>query len=223
MSEPMSLLSLPLFPLGSVLFPGGLLPLRIFEVRYLDMIAKCHKHHAPFGVVSLIEGSEVRRRADKSATGEPGGDGFAAETFNTVGTLARIDELSAPQPGLLTIRCSGLERFEIIRSERLKHGLWVADVQRIAADQAIAIPQDLRGVASALAGVFRSLEARGLPPEQMPVRLPHQLNDCAWVANRWCELLPMPQDAKQRLMALDNPLVRLELVSDMLARAGIAT
>ena len=77
MSEKISLQSLPLFPLGSVLFPGGLLPLRIFEVRYLDMIGKCHKTGAPFGVVSLTEGVEVRRPASPKAesAGNPGGAG----------------------------------------------------------------------------------------------------------------------------------------------------
>src|SRR3954469_5138568 len=85
MTQPL-LSSLPLFPLGTVLFPGGLLPLRIFEVRYLDMIGKCHRAGAPFGVVSLTQGSEVR---------QPG----ASESFAKVGTLATIDEFDTPQPG----------------------------------------------------------------------------------------------------------------------------
>ena len=223
MTENLTLSSLPLFPLGSVLFPGGLLLLRIFEVRYLDMIGKCHKHQAPFGVVSLIEGSEVRKPASAAAAGEPGGDGFANETFNAIGTLARISEFSAPQPGLMMVRCIGLQRFSITRHGKLKHGLWVADVQRVPDDQSVAIPQDLKGVASALAGVIQALQARATSDDQMPLLAPHRLDDCGWVANRWCELLPMAPDAKQRLMALDNPLVRLELVSDFLERTGIAS
>ena len=224
MSDLLSLSSVPLFPLGSVLFPGGLLPLRIFEVRYLDMIGKCNKHGAPFGVVSLIEGSEVRKpasAANEVPPGLPSGDGFAVEVFNAVGTLALISEFSAPHPGLMMVRCTGQQRFTITRREKLKHGLWVADVQCVPDDQAITIPDDLKPAAEALGGVIKSLQARAMPPDQMPMVPPYQLEDCAWVANRWCELLPMPPDAKQRLMALDNPLVRLELVSDMLARAGI--
>ena len=224
MSEKLSLQSLPLFPLGSVLFPGGLLPLRIFEVRYLDMIGKCHKNGAPFGVVSLIEGSEVRKPATASkdaSAGPPSGDGFAVEVFNAVGTLALIKEFSAPHPGLMMVRCTGQQRFTITRREKLKHGLWVADVECVPDDQVIAIPDDLKSVASALAGVIKALQLRAMPADEMPFLPPYELEDCAWVGNRWCELLPMPPDAKQRLMALDNPLVRLELVSDMLARAGI--
>ena len=224
MSETLSLQSLPLFPLGSVLFPGGLLPLRIFEVRYLDMIGKCNKHGMPFGVVSLIEGSEVRKpaAAAKEPSGAaPSGDGFAVEVFNAVGTLALITEFLAPHPGLMMVRCTGQQRFTITRREKLKHGLWVADVECVPDDQVIAIPEDLQSVVSALAGVIKALQARAMPADEMPLVPPYQLDDCAWVANRWCELLPMPPDVKQRLMALDNPLVRLELVSDMLARAGI--
>jgi Lon protease-like protein len=213
MPEPLTLLSLPLFPLGTVLYPGGVLPLRIFEVRYLDMISKCHKAGAPFGVVTLTEGSEVRR---------PGRDGFASESFNTVGTLATITMLEAPQPGLLVIRCTGAQRFQINRQEKLKHGLWIADVVRLPDDQTIAVPDDLRQVATALSNVIKSLQERAMPQGQMPLQAPYQLDDCAWVANRWCELLPMPLDLKQRMMMLDNPLVRLELISDMLERTGIA-
>ena len=69
MATPLPLLSLPLFPLHTVLFPGGMLHLQIFEVRYLDLIGKCIKTGAPFGVVSLTEGSEVRRPDDTQASG----------------------------------------------------------------------------------------------------------------------------------------------------------
>ena len=218
MPDTLKLFNLPLFPLGSVFFPGGLLPLRIFEVRYLDMIGKCHKNGAPFGVVSLTTGSEVR----KADTGKPSGDGFAQEEFCTVGTLATITEFSSPQAGLMMIRCMGAQRFKISRQDKLKHGLWIADVQRIEDDMAVAIPDDLKPCASALGKLIKSLQQRSIPDDQMPLMPPYQLDDCGWVANRWCELLPLPQELKQRLMELDNPLVRLELVSDILERTGIA-
>ena len=218
MSEALTLFSLPLFPLGTVLYPGGLLPLRIFEVRYLDMISKCHKNGAPFGVVSLTQGSEVR----KADTTRSGGDGFAQEEFNAVGTLATIKEFSVPQPGLMMIRCEGAQRFEISNKEKLKHGLWIADVTRLTHDQRVKIPEDLQACANALGKLIENLQQREMPNEQMPVLEPYQLDDCGWVANRWCELLPMPLELKQRLMELDNPLVRLELVSDILERTGIA-
>lgn len=218
MPDALTLTSLPLFPLGTVLYPGGLLPLRIFEVRYLDMIGKCHKAGAPFGVVSLTEGSEVLRAADAG----PSGDGFAHETFSTVGTLATITEFSAPQPGLMVIRCIGTQRFEISKSEKLKYGLWIASVTRLDDDMAVDVPDDLQKTASALGKLIQSLQERNVPAAQMPLLAPYQLDDCGWVANRWCELLPMPLELKQRLMELDNPLLRLELVSDILERAGIS-
>lgn len=208
MSAALTLQSLPLFPLGAVLFPGGLLSLRVFEVRYLDMIGKCQKAGAPFGVVSLTQGTEVR---------QPGGK----EAFSSVGTLATITEIERPRPGLMLVRAIGAQRFRITSSDQLRHGLWVADVQRLEADKPVAVPDDLKTASQALEKVLRSLEQRSGAPGQMPVAPPWRLDDCAWVANRWCELLPLPVALKQRLMELDNPLVRLELVSDVLARTGI--
>jgi uncharacterized protein len=173
MSEtPLELSALPLFPLGSVLFPGGVLPLRIFEVRYLDMISRCHRHGAPFGVVALREGREVQ---------QPDGDGFAEERFEPVGTLARIDVLEAPHPGLLMVRCSGTQRFQVLRSERMRHGLWVADVRCVVADATMAVPPDLLPVAEALRRLVESLKARGVGQDQMPLTEPLR----AEVACRW--------------------------------------
>lgn len=210
MSSALTLSSLPLFPLGTVLFPGGVLPLRIFEVRYLDMIGKCHKAGAPFGVVSLTEGSEVR---------VPGGK----EAFARVGTIATISTLDTPQPGLMVIRAHGEQRFRITASNQLRHGLWVADVERLDADLAVPVPDDLKPTAQALGRLIQSLQQKTAADGQMPLNGPYRLDDCGWVANRWCELLPLPVQLRQRLMELDNPLVRLELVSDVLARTGIAS
>lgn len=210
MTTTLTLQSLPLFPLGTVLFPEGVLPLRVFEVRYLDMIGRCHRAGAPFGVVSLTQGSEVRR---------PGGQ----EAFSTVGTLATIAAIEQPRPGLMMVRAQGAQRFRITASDQLKHGLWVADVQRLDADMAVAIPPDLQGTADALSNVIESLQQKSATPGDMPLAPPWRLNDCGWVANRWCELLPLPMGLKQRLLELDNPLVRLELISDVLVKAGIAT
>ncbi len=217
MPETLKLNSLPLFPLGTVLFPGGYLPLQVFEVRYLDMVGKCFKNGAPFGVVTLNKGSEVRQAPGNTQ----GGSSFAEEIFFPTGTLAHITGLNQPQPGLMLVQCTGLQRFSVSQHELLKHGLWVANVTLIDADQAVAIPPDLMPVSTTLERVIHTLQAQGTPPEQMPVQAPYQFDDCAWVANRWCELLPMPSELKNRLMTLDNPLVRLELVSDLLERNGI--
>lgn len=210
LSSALTLSSLPLFPLGTALFPAGVLQLRIFEVRYLDMIGKCQKAGAPFGVVSLTEGSEVR---------VPGGK----EAFAEVGTIATITDFETPQPGLMVIRARGEQRFRITASEQLRHGLWVADVQRLAGDLAVPVPDDLKPTADALGRLIQSLQQQAGVGAQMPLDGPFRLDDCGWVANRWCELLPLSVQLKQRLMELDNPLVRLELVNDVLARTGISS
>ena len=210
MPTPLSLSSLPLFPLASVLFPEGVMALRVFEVRYLDMVRKCHQAGAPFGVVALTQGSEVRQA------------GAPEEQFQGVGTLAVIEQMETPQPGLITLLCRGSQRFRITQRSHLPHGLWIADVDHIAPDLAVPIPDDLQKAATALAQVLRTLQQRDPGATGTAAPTPAQLNDCGWVANRWCELLPVPLALKQRLMELENPLVRLELVGDVLERTGIA-
>jgi hypothetical protein len=221
MPEPLQLTSLPLFPLGTVLYPDGLLPLRIFEVRYLDMIGKCHKNGTPFGVVALTQGSEVRQ-VNANAGAALSGDAFANEAFNDVGTLATITALSRPQAGLIMVQCLGTQRIRISRREKLKHGLWVADVDVLAPDTTVDIPPDLQTMAKGLGQIIKNLQTQGIAQEQLPFGSPYRLDDCGWVANRWCELLQLPLELKHRLMALENPLVRLELVHDILDKAGIA-
>lgn len=203
-----TLFQLPLFPLGTVLFPDGVLPLRIFEVRYLDMVRRCHQTGSPFGVVALTQGQEVRRPGE-------------LEAFHSVGTLATIDHLSQPQPGLLLVRCHGTTRFKVDRSEQLKHGLWVADATPLTGDAEVPVPPDLAPTAAALERLLETWQRQSLPAEDWPVAPPYRLTDCGWVANRWCELLPLPAQTKQRLMSLDNPLLRLELVTDLLANYQI--
>ncbi|MFT4193144.1 LON peptidase substrate-binding domain-containing protein [Ottowia sp.] len=206
--QSLTLSSLPLFPLGTVLFPGGVLPLRVFEVRYLDMVGKCHRAGAPFGVVALAQGSEVR------VAGAPD------EQLEPVGTLAHVTQLEQPQAGLLLVQCQGEQRFRIDYAGRLKNGLWVADVTLLPHDPAAAVPQHLRHAAQALRQVHENLRSRS-PAAPIPPEAGARYDDCAWVANRWCELLPLPLGTRHRLMALDSPLLRLELVADVLAKTGI--
>jgi len=215
----LALQQLPLFPLQTVLFPGGWMPLRIFEVRYLDMISRCHKAGAPFGVVCLREGSEVRR-LDPNAP--PNGDAFAKEVFYPVGTLAHIEQLERPQPGLLMIHCRGLQRFHVTSSQQLPHGLWVGDVRLDEAEPVVPVPNDLASTRDALQRLLNNLQEREPGAmNELPLQPPYQWDDCGWVANRWAELLPAPAELKHRLMTLDNPLVRLELISDLLDRMGV--
>lgn len=215
-AAPLTLQQLPLFPLQTVLFPGGWMPLRIFEVRYLDMIKRCHAVGAPFGVVCLSEGSEVRR-ADP---GSP--DGFAHEAFFDAGTIARIEQLGSPQAGLMLIHCRGQQRFHITARHRLPHGLWVADVVLDPAEPVIGVPEHLVSTRDALQRVLANLRER--EPQRMnelPLQPPYQWHDSGWVANRWAELLPLPPEIKHRLMTLDSPLLRLELIADLLDKLGV--
>lgn len=207
MAQALTLSSLPLFPLGCVLFPGGVLALRVFELRYLTMVRSCRQTGAPFGVVALTQGSEVRR------------PGAAQEQFCSTGTLAHIEQFEQPQPDLIMLRCRASARFRITAQRQLRAGLWSADAALIAPDLPVPVPGDLKKTALALARLLLALHQR--QPQTSPAPTPAQTNDCAWVANRWCELLPLPLDLRQRLMELQNPLVRLELVGDMLERMGI--
>lgn len=210
MAQPLTLTSLPLFPLNTVLFPGGELALRVFEVRYLDMVRKCQHAGAPFGVVALTAGQEVRRPTAPD------------EQFEAMGTLAMIEQMQSPQPGLITLRCRGTERFHITRHRHLPHGLWVADVEQLPTDPHVPIPPDLQRTATVLAQLLTAQQAREGAAAANQAATPAQLQDCAWVANRWCEMLPVPLALKQHLMTLDSPLLRLELVGDLLDRMGIA-
>ena len=196
----------PLFPLRSVLFPDGHLALRIFEPRYLDMVQRCHAQGEPFGVVTLSEGEEVRRRD---------GEGFAREVFHDAGTLARITHFQRDQPGLIAIRTLGAQRFRVLDSRRLSHGLWVGHVELLADDAAVPVPDDLASAARQLQDLLAGWTARGQAAD-LPLQPPYRWDDAGWLANRWAELLPMPLLARQRLMAMANPLLRLELVVDRL-------
>lgn len=200
--------SIPLFPLNTVLFPDGYLPLQVFEVRYLDMVKKCIASGQPFGVVPLLAGSEVRLPE-------------AHEQLADAGTMARIVEWSAPLPGLLQIACIGGQRLRLLSSTRKQHGLWMAEVETLAPDLPFPIGPEQQYVADALGELIASLQQRKIAPAQMPMAAPFRLSDCGWVANRWCELLPLAIEQKLRLLCQDSPLLRLELVADALVGSGM--
>ena len=191
---------LALFPLQAVLFPGGLLNLKVFEARYLDLIGECLRTQAPFGVVCLIQGAEAG----------PGSKGVRIER---VGVLARIDAVDSEQPGILRVRCTGTHRFALTAEPTQQPGgLWTAPV-RLLADDTPGVPAPaMRGTVDALAQACAALRRSGTLPLHEPLRL----DDAGWVANRWCELLPISLAAKQKLMELEDPTLRLQLVDDFL-------
>lgn len=197
--------TLPLFPLNTVLFPGGWLPLQIFELRYLDMIQRAWREGTPFGVVALLEGREVQRPAADNS-----GERFANEQFHAIGTLAEVRQLERPQPGLLRVMCQGTQRFRLQRPQRAGNGLWTADVELLPADPVLEVPSDLEATVLSLRAVLDELQVAALQPAFV--------DDCAWVAHRWAELLPLAPSFKQQLLVTESPLLRLELVADVLDR-----
>ncbi len=205
MNGPVEIAELPLFPLQAVLFPGGLLRLKVFEARYLDLIGRCLRSREPFGVVCLKQGSEVR-----GVDSEP-------VRFESIGVLARLAEVDAPQPGILRVSCTGEQRFAAAQPHQRPDGLWCAQVRMLAADAPLAPPAELAQTVAALSNAIEALQAQG----QVPFAEPYRLDEAGWVANRWCELLPISLQARQRLMELDQPVQRLKLVDDFLRGKGV--
>jgi hypothetical protein len=191
---------LALFPLRTVLFPGGLLELKIFEARYLDLIASCLRERTPFGIVALRAGSEARS----------GGD---AVQLYEVGTLAELIDVDSAQAGILLVRCRGGERFKVGATHQERDGLWLAAAaEPVAADPIVAPAAGHTDVVRSLADVIAGLAAQG----SQPFLEPHRFDSAAWVANRWCEILPMPLEVRQRLMTLVDPVARLDVVVSLL-------
>jgi Lon protease-like protein len=200
--------SIPLFPLKTILFPDGHLPLQVFEVRYLDLVKRCIAKGEEFGVVSLLDGSEIRLPDQH-------------ETLSACGTMARIMDWTAPLPGLLQISCIGTTRFQVKSAEQLKHGLWMAEVDEVAEDMVVPIPSEQQDVANALGALIRSLQKKQISTANMSLAPPYRLDEAGWVANRWCELLRLDLEEKQRLLLQENPVLRLELVQDVLSENGL--
>lgn len=199
--------TIPLFPLSRPLFPGGILDLQIFEVRYLDMVRRCIDTASPFGVVWLLEGGEVR------AAG-------VTETLATIGTMAQIDEWHEPMPALMAIRCTGTTRFQLLATRQEAYGLWVGDIAELPAAPQEPVPAAQQAAADQLVALLNHAgAANGRTP--VPVARPYRADDCDWVANRWAELLPMAGADRQRLLATQNPLSRLDSIYQLLQQRGI--
>ena len=194
---------LPLFPLKTVLFPGALLGLKVFETRYLDLMSECLRQGTPFGVVCLRQGQE----ASRSRTTE------GPTQLEDVGVLVRIDDIDAEQPGILSVRCTGTQRFRRVGTPgRRENGLWHSQAELMADDPPRAPGPAVASTVAALAEAINKLKEN----DQQPFAEPYRLDDAGWVANRWCELLPVSLAAKQKLMALDDPVIRLSLVDGFL-------
>jgi Lon protease-like protein len=178
-----------------VLFPGGRLPLRIFEQRYMGMAKTCLKDGTPFGVCLIREGSEVGKPA------------VPAE----VGTLARISDWDMPQLGLLHVVARGEGRFRILERRVERDGLARARTGRIADDEDCPVP-------AASARCARLLE-RLLNETPDAIAEPHRFDSSWWVGLRLAELLPLAMESKQELLEMTDARARLERLNSLLARA----
>jgi len=190
---------LPLFPVQAVLFPGGLLRLKVFEARFLDLVTNCLRDRTPFGVVA--------RRAE-------------APGFEAIGTVAELIEADSERPGILHLRCRGAQRFRSVASRQQADGLWLARARAIAADEVLAPGGSLLGTVRALATTIATLKR---DKNEAPFLQPYRFDEAGWVANRWCEILPIPQAARQKLMELPDPMVRLQLVDEYLRGKGVVS
>jgi Lon protease-like protein len=187
----MSAASLPLFPLGTVLFPGGPLALRIFEPRYLDMIRRCLREPAPFGVVLILTGAEVG----------------AVTSIAELGTTARVVDFDTLPDGLLGISCVGERRFRVLRRWQQADGLNLAEIDYLPDEAPCALPLQfapladlLREVLPKLGGTYAHVEAH--------------YQEAGWVANRLAEVLPLSPAQQLQLLELAEPLARLKLAAD---------
>jgi hypothetical protein len=177
-----------------VLFPGGRLPLRIFENRYMDMAKNCLKDGTPFGVCLIVQGKEV---------GEPA-------LPAPVGTLARIGEWDMPQLGMLHIVALGGQRFRILERRVQPDGLAVASIETLAEDADAAVPGTCKTCVRLLERVIEQQPALFEPP--------HRLDSASWVGARLVEVLPLPLPAKQELLELSDARLRLERLNALIGR-----
>ena len=175
-----------LFPLHTVLFPGGPLPLRIFETRYTDMVRRCMRTQEPFGVVMIQEGDEA---------------GVVATTA-TVGCTARIVDFNTLHDGLLGISCVGERKFRVLRVWRADDGLNMGEVAWLPVEPELPVPADCERLATTLR---RALEELAEHYENVA----RKFDDAAWIGARVAELLPIELADKQALLELDDPIERL--------------
>ena len=189
-------MEVPLFPLNTVLFPGGPLPLRIFESRYIDMISRCMKTESPFGVVLIKDGREAG----------------AARTFDT-GTLARIVDWYQGADGLLGVTAVGEQRFRLLSVRRQDDGLNIGSIEDIPAEPPTPLPDDYEYLRPMLNGVLDDL---GRLYESMP----RDDGDAVWLSYRFVEILPIDLSQKQLLLESSDTLARLKLIDDLMRSAS---
>jgi uncharacterized protein len=187
---------LALFPLSAVLYPGGPLPLRIFEPRYIDMVRSCTRADSAFGVVLILSGSEA---------------GGAVETTAPVGTSARIADFYALPDGLLGIYCIGGRKFRLLRRWQNEDGLNMGEVVWLPDEPAIELPERYRHLGRLMRKILPELG-------ELYEAVEKRVDDAAWVGYRLAEILPVSLTDKQEWLELDDPLERLAILNPLIRR-----
>jgi Lon protease-like protein len=181
--------AIPIFPLQTVLYPGSLLPLRIFEVRYMDMAKACLRDKSAFGVCLIKEGQEVG----------------APAVPEKIGCVARIAECDMEELGILKVKAEGLERFRIVSSEVNKSGLIIGEIEKHPPEEPAT---EAAGFAEC-AEFLRKVMA-GIGPERFAE--PFRFEDASWVGFRLAEILPLRNDVKQKLLELTDASLRVAIL-----------
>lgn len=187
---------LPIFPLGSILFPGGTLSLRIFEQRYMEMAKACLKSNSTFGIALISSGEEVGSPAEPEA----------------VGTVARIVEWDMQELGILQIRVRGENRYRLAGKSVTKSGLIIGETTPIPDDPHIDCPE-LPPCAAFLRKVLVQTSSERKSPERF--------EDANWVSFRITELLPFTNAVKQKMLELTDARMRLEVLHRFLSEQGL--
>jgi Lon protease-like protein len=188
---------IPLFPLNIVLFPGGPLPLRIFETRYVDMVRRCMRDGQGFGVALIREGQEA---------------GGPAQTRD-VGTMAKIVDFNQLPDGLLGLTCVGETKFRILSRRRQADGLNIGEVEWLEAEPQLAVPPRHARLAELLETVLPQLG-------EVYAGIEMRLDDAAWVGHRLAEILPMDLADKQFCLEIEDPVRRLDVLAPLIQIAG---
>jgi len=185
-------MEVPLFPLRTVLYPGGPLPLRIFEPRYLDMVSRCLKEDRMFGVVLIRSGEET-----------------GPATTYKVGTLARIVDWYQGSDGLLGVTAIGQQRFRLLQTRRQADGLMLGNIEPLEDEQPQPMPEDMRSLSHILSGVLEDLG-------KLYELLDKNYDDAGWVSYRFAEILPIPAEQKQLCLETEDPMQRLDMMREVL-------
>jgi len=192
--------TIPLFPLGTVLFPDGVIALKIFEARYLDMIKKCLREKTEFGVISIMKDQD---------------DHDSTVTLSQIGTLAQIEDFDPVQPALYMTKSFGTQRFKLLNSSQRPDGLWIGEIELLENDPATPIAEEHQGVAKLLNEIISVIQSEDLLGDA-PFKKPFKIDDCGWVSNRLAELLPISLAQKNHLLAQTNPRIRLDLITEII-------